>query len=62
MHLLLLFYKYRMIIPISNKILDEFNLINEEYLVDQEFYNGKSGLQEYRLYSYLTTFFTPLHI
>jgi len=46
-----------MIIPISNKILDEFNLINEEYLVDQEFYHGNSGEQEYRLYSYLSTFF-----
>jgi len=51
-----------MIIPISNKILDEFNLINEDYLVDQEFYNGKSGLQEYRLYSYLTTFFNDITI
>jgi len=51
-----------MIIPISNKILDEFILINEEYLVDQEFYHGKSGEQEYRLYSYLTTFFNDIII
>ena len=48
-----------MIIPISNKILDEFNLKNYEYLVNKNYYSEKSGVQEYRLYSYLTTFFTP---
>jgi predicted O-methyltransferase YrrM len=46
-----------MIIPISNKILDDFKLINHEYLVDKNYYDLKSGVQEYRLYSYLTTFF-----
>ena len=46
-----------MIIPISNKILDNFKLINHEYLVDKNYYDLKSGVQEYRLYSYLTTFF-----
>jgi predicted O-methyltransferase YrrM len=51
-----------MIIPISNKILDDFKLTNEEYLVDQEFYHGNSGVQEYRLYSYLTTFFNDITI
>lgn len=51
-----------MIIPISNKILDDFTLINQEYLVDETHYNDKSGLQEYRLYSYLTTFFDNITI
>ena len=46
-----------MIIPISNEILDNFKLINHEYLVNNEYYDNVSGLQEYRLYSYLTTFF-----
>lgn len=46
-----------MIIPISNKILDDFKLINHEYLVDKNYYDLKSGVQEYRLYSYLSTFF-----
>ena len=46
-----------MIIPISNKILEDFKLINHEYLVDKNYYDLKSGVQEYRLYSYLTTFF-----
>ena len=46
-----------MIIPISNKILDNFKLINHEYLVDKNYYDLKSGVQEYRLYSYLSTFF-----
>ena len=51
-----------MIIPISNKILDEFTLINQEYLVNKNYYNEKSGVQEYRLYSYLTTFFNNIVI
>jgi predicted O-methyltransferase YrrM len=46
-----------MIIPISNKILDDFQLKNQEYLISKEYYDLPSGLQEYRLYSYLTTFF-----
>lgn len=49
-----------MIIPISNKILDEFAVKNQEYLVikkEYNFFNVKSGIQEYKLYSYLTTFF-----
>ena len=44
-------------IPISNNILDNFKLINQEYLVDKMHYNDKSGIQEYRLYSYLSTYF-----
>lgn len=45
-------------IEISNKILDDFVLINHEYLVDPAYYTEKSGVQEYRLYSYLSTFFS----
>lgn len=44
-------------IEISNSILDNFQLINKEYLVDKTFYDLPSGQQEYHLYSYLTTFF-----
>lgn len=44
-------------ITISNEILDDFNLKNHEYLVSRDYYEPKSGIQEYRLYSYLTTFF-----
>lgn len=53
---------YIMIIPISNKILDDFNLKNHEFLVSKEYYDLKSGSQEYRLYSYLTTFFDNITI
>lgn len=51
-----------MIIPISQNILDNFELINQEYLVNRDYYEGKSGLQEYRLYSYLSTFFDNITI
>lgn len=44
-------------IHISNDILDKFKLKNHEYLVDPTYYDLPSGKQEYRLYSYLTTFF-----
>lgn len=44
-------------IPISNEILNNFDIINQECLVDNNYYNLQSGEQEYRLYSYLTTFF-----
>jgi len=46
-----------MIIPISNEILDTFQLKNHEYMVNSDYYVNKSGDQEYRLYSYLSTFF-----
>jgi predicted O-methyltransferase YrrM len=46
-----------MIIPISNEILDTFQLKNHEYMVNSNYYVNKSGDQEYRLYSYLSTFF-----
>jgi predicted O-methyltransferase YrrM len=51
-----------MIIPISNSILDNFELKNQDYLVSKDYYNLKSGQQEYRLYSYLTTFFDNITI
>ena len=44
-------------IHISNNILDSFHLKNHEYLVDSTYYDLPSGKQEYKLYSYLTTFF-----
>ena len=46
-----------LIIKISNEILDNFELKGHKYLVDQEYYDLRSGVNEYRLYSYLTTFF-----
>jgi hypothetical protein len=51
-----------MLIPISNAILDNFKLLNHEYLVDPTYYDSKSGVNEYRLYSYLTTFFNNITI
>jgi predicted O-methyltransferase YrrM len=51
-----------MIIPISNKILDNFYMIHKEYLINTEYYEELSGKQEYRLYSYLTTFFDNINI
>jgi predicted O-methyltransferase YrrM len=51
-----------MIIPLSNEILDNFNLTNHEYLVEKDYYEDKSGVQEYRLYSYLSTFFNDTTI
>ena len=44
-------------IKISNEILDNFELKGHEYLFDKEYYDSRSGVNEYRLYSYLTTFF-----
>lgn len=44
-------------IRISNEKLDSFLLKNHEYLVDKNLYNNKSGINEYRLYSFLSTFF-----
>lgn len=51
-----------MIININNLILDNFELKNEEFLVDKKHYNDYSGIQEYRLYSYLTTYFNNIKI
>ena len=44
-------------ITVSNTILNEFQLKNESYLVNSKHYQDLSGVQEYRLYSYLSTFF-----
>jgi predicted O-methyltransferase YrrM len=43
-------------IILSNEILDNFVMNNYEYLVTPTYYELKSGQQEYRLYSYLSTF------
>lgn len=51
-----------MIIPISNNILDNFELKNHDFLVDNQYYDLVSGQQEYRLYSYLSTFFDGITI
>ena len=44
-------------ITLDNKILDNFDLKNHNYLTNKKHYDLKSGRQEYRLYSYLTTLF-----
>lgn len=49
-------------IHLSKKNLDNFVLLNQEYLPDVTFYDLQSGVQEYRLYSYLTTFFNGVTI
>ena len=51
-----------MIIDVSNEILDTFKLMNHEFLVNPDYYDDVSGRQEYRLYSYLTTFFNNITI
>jgi len=48
---------YIMVINLNNLYLDEFKMINFEYLVTPTYYNLTSGVQEYRLYSYLSTLF-----
>lgn len=50
-------------IELSNKTLNRFQLKNQEYLTkNTNYYNLKSGKQEYRLYSYLSTFFNDAYI
>ena len=44
-------------IIINNKILDNFEMKNSEYLFYSDYYHNPSGMHEYRLYSYLSTFF-----
>ena len=44
-------------INLSNIILDNFQLKNHDFLVEKKHYDDMSGIQEYRLYSYLSTFF-----
>jgi hypothetical protein len=51
-----------MFINISNQLLDNFPLMNHEYLPDVTYYNLKSGVQEYRLYSYISTLFNNITI
>ena len=44
-------------IVLNKTILNNFELKNHEYLVNKIYYDLSCGKQEYRLYSYLTTFF-----
>ena len=44
-------------ITISNQFLDNFQLKNKEFLVEETYYEQPSGQQEYHLYSYLSTLF-----
>ena len=44
-------------IVLSNRLLDNFVLKNQEYLVEKKYYDLQSGQQEYRLYSYLSTLY-----
>ena len=49
-------------ITLNNELLDQFKLKNHEFLVDKNYYDLKSGQQEYRLYSYLSTLFNDIKI
>lgn len=49
-------------IILNNNILDNFTMKNSEFLVTSTYYNLKSGIQEYRLYSYLSSLFDDIHI
>jgi predicted O-methyltransferase YrrM len=44
-------------ILINNRVLDNFTMKNSEYLFHKDYYENLSGFHEYRLYSYLSTFF-----
>jgi predicted O-methyltransferase YrrM len=43
-------------ILINNSVLDNFKMKNSEYLYHIDYYENLSGMHEYRLYSYLSTF------
>ena len=49
-------------IILRNDILDNFVMKNHEFLVTNSYYDLKSGIQEYRLYSYLSTLFNDTTI
>ena len=49
-------------IILSNELLAKFELKNQDFLVDKNYYDLKSGQQEYRLYSYLSTLFNNITI
>jgi predicted O-methyltransferase YrrM len=49
-------------ILLNNHQLDNFEMKNMEYLVTPTYYNMKSGTQEYRLYSYISTLFNNITI
>jgi hypothetical protein len=43
-------------IEFNKSLLDTFSMQNQDYLVDQTYYELPSGEAEYRLYSYMSTF------
>ena len=47
---------------LNKKNLDNFELLNKEYLVETKYYDNPSGEQEYKLYSYITTLFNDITI
>jgi len=49
-------------IVLNNEILDSLTMKNYEFLVTPTYYNLKSGKQEYRLYSYLSSLFDNITI
>ena len=49
-------------IVLSNSLLNNFELKNHEFLVNKKHYDDLSGIQEYYLYSYLSTFFNDIKI
>jgi len=49
-------------ITLSNTLLNNFQLKNHDFLVNIKHYDDLSGVQEYRLYSYLSTFFENITI
>ena len=49
-------------ILLDNSLLDNFKMTDFGYLVTPTYYNLKSGVQEYRLYSYLSTLFNDTNI
>jgi hypothetical protein len=51
-----------MLIRINNNILDNFDMLNIDKLVDKRWYNLKSGREPYRLHAYFSTFFNNCKI
>ena len=49
-------------INVDKPTLDSFEMKNQEYLVDTQYYMLEAGKAEYRLYSYLSTLFDDITI
>jgi len=47
---------------LNKPLLNEFEMQNQEYLVDLTYYNLEAGQAEYRLYSYTSTLFNNITI